>query len=658
MKNLILVFIIVLSVNSFAQKKYLIFFKDKGILQGSTLLKSTESYQKAVSFLSEKAIERRTRVMGDNELIRFEDLPLREEYITQLENLNIKIHHKLKWFNAVSAYIDDNLLKSIKSLSFIDKVEPVKVFRDKNGVPGKDFGQPVLPKADLDYGPSLGQYALSGVTVLHDLGITGEGIIIGLLDSGFDWKDHESLTGAKVIAEHDFVFNDDVTANQPGDAATQHNHGTFVFSVLGGYKEGRIIGPSYKASFILAKTEDVRTEKHVEEDNYAAALEWMENMGVDITSGSLGYSNGFDTGEGDYTYEDMDGKTTIVTQAAEMAFERGVLVIASAGNEGDKTFHYISAPSDGINVISVGAVTNANSVAAFSSRGPSYDGRIKPDLVAQGVDVYGASSAGFSTYAISNGTSAACPIVSGIAGQMLSAFPYLSNVELRRILIESSDSFSSPDSNKGYGLLAAPLALTYYFPQITSNGLLSKRFFAAKGVKQNSVKLKYTISGETKEVNIPAAANNFFEFEFEDVPQGTLVDLSFTFQDQSGTIFHEPAEGKLYSFKSGENLIVYKTLFTPSDEYTLSNNYPNPFNYDTKTQIRFTAKGGEQAELVIVDGIGQKVKMLFNGIARPGINEVSWDGFTDNDNPCASGVYFYFLKIAGKDFGKKMLLLK
>ena len=192
------------------------------------------------------------------------------------------------------------------------------------------------------------------------------------------------------------------------------DHGTYVFSILAGIVDSVLIGPAFNSSFILAKTEDIRSETHIEEDNYAAALIWMENLGVDITTSSLGY-NIFDSGYS-YTYADMNGRTTIVTKAAELAFQRGVSTFTSAGNEGNNSWGYILAPADGFNTIAVGAVNDLGNVAGFSSHGPTYDGRIKPEVVAHGVNVYGAVSGTNNGYQFNNGTSAAAPIASGIGG--------------------------------------------------------------------------------------------------------------------------------------------------------------------------------------------------------------------------------------------------
>ena len=182
-------------------------------------------------------------------------------------------------------------------------------------------------------------------------------------------------------------------------------------SILAGFVDSVLIGPAFNSSFILAKTEDVRSETHIEEDNYAAALIWMESLGVDITTSSLGY-NIFDSGYS-YAYPDMDGRTTIVTKAAEFAFQRGVSTFTSAGNEGSNKWRYIIAPADGFNIISVGAVNDLGNAASFSSQGPTYDGRIKPEVVGKGVAVYSSSSTSNTAYESLQGTSMAAPNVSG-----------------------------------------------------------------------------------------------------------------------------------------------------------------------------------------------------------------------------------------------------
>ncbi|MDX1701107.1 MAG: S8 family serine peptidase, partial [Melioribacteraceae bacterium] len=434
--------------------------KDKGKYSEKSLSKISDHEIFAEKFLSEKSIERRKKVRGDR-FLAFQDLPIDNSYVLRLQDLGIKIINKLKWFNAVSAYLTDEEVAELTSENFILKVEKVKKVSGS-----KPSNKPVvLPKVSSEisstytynYGSSITQNELSAIPQVHELGISGEGVIIGLLDSGFNWENHVSLKDRKVIAERDFIFNDNETANEEGiDFSGQHNHGTSVFSILAGFDQSNLIGPAFDAEFLLAKTEYVPTETHSEEDNYAAALEWMDSIGVDITTSSLGYSDGFDKyGEENYTYEDMDGKSTIVTRAAEMAFDRGIVVITSAGNEGNKAWKYITAPGDGFNTLTVGAVSSSNLVVSFSSVGPTFDGRMKPEIVAMGSSLINARASTMDSYSIGSGTSFSAPIVAGVAGMLLSAHPHLTNSQVRSILMESGDNVENPDNERGYGLVSA-----------------------------------------------------------------------------------------------------------------------------------------------------------------------------------------------------------
>ena len=363
--------------NSFAQTKYLVYFKDKGITVNERFDKISALYQSALSELTERSINRRIKNLGEGNIISFEDIPIKPGYIFSLESLGIKIENNLKWFNAVSAYLTDQQFEEILQLNFIDKIDKVRILKFSNKLP--EVTGPLSKQSYLDfpinYGESFDQLQLSDIPIVHSKGITGEGVLIGMLDTGFDWKNHESLQNATILAEYDFVNKDSITSDEENDQPGQQNHGTLTFSVVGGFKDSSLIGSGFGSDFILAKTEDIRSETHVEEDNYAAALQWMENLGVDITSASLGYSQ-FDASTFSYTYEDMDGKTTIVTRAAEVAFRKGVLTVNSAGNEGGTPWFFIIAPADGFNTIGVGAVDLNNQIASFSSRGPTFDGRI------------------------------------------------------------------------------------------------------------------------------------------------------------------------------------------------------------------------------------------------------------------------------------------
>ncbi|MDP3831977.1 MAG: S8 family serine peptidase, partial [Ignavibacteriaceae bacterium] len=240
--RLLIILIITFSCYTFPQEKYIVYFKDKGINKNSILSKSSSYYAKAINNLSQKSIERRERSFISDDIVTYEDIPVIEEYVESIENAGGKIHHRLKWFNAVSVYINSDRINFIKTLPFVEKVEPVKKYIRKTEfnfieVSNSDFNKSSFTNT-LDYGFSFTQLDLSDIPAVHTRGIAGTNILIGLLDTGFDWQQHEALSNSKVIAEYDFVFNDNITRNEANDASSQHNHGTYVFSIVGGYSSG------------------------------------------------------------------------------------------------------------------------------------------------------------------------------------------------------------------------------------------------------------------------------------------------------------------------------------------------------------------------------------------------------------------------------------
>jgi len=384
----------------------------------------------------------------------------------------------------------------------------------------------------------------------------------------------------------------------------------------------------------------------------------MENYGVDVTSSSLGYSD-LDTNP--YTYADMDGKTTIVTKAAELAFQRGVVVINSAGNEGNKTFYYITAPADGFNVIAVGAVTKDNDVASFSGRGPSYDGRIKPDVLAQGLSVVGTTANTTDGYYSSQGTSAACPIVGGIAGLILSTYPFLPNTEVRNLMLQASGNYSEPNNDRGYGLLSAEKAIAFYYPTIELLGgkyQIRKTLYSSGTINQSSAKIMVSVNGKEFEPNdLNLWSGKEYRFDATGYNQGDLIHFYFSYSENTGKTYQDPSANKFYSFSFGNPSISVKRLVDifPAD-YSLEQNFPNPFNLSTR--IRFYAKDYENAEITIYDVLGQKVKTLFSNITDAGENTITWNGENNEGYICSSGIYFYHLKIGGRNLTKKMIMLK
>lgn len=662
MKNSILWIFILFTSISLSQTKYFIYFKDKGVEPTVKLEKNSSIYNSALALLSEQSIQRRIKNLGEENIITFEDLPIKDDYVTQLENNGIKIENKLKWFNAVTTYLSEAKKNKVLSFPFVEKIEVVKNFVFKS--PAIEAPSQFLKHSSnlfaFDYGLSLDQLQLSDIPAVHSKGITGDGVLLGLLDTGFNWKNHESLTDATVVAEYDFIFKDGSTANDSLDNPGQHNHGTLVFSIVGGFKDSSLIGAAFGSDFILAKTEDIRSEKHIEEDNYAAAIEWMESYGVDITSSSLGYST-FDPPEFSYTYSDMDGKTTIVTKAVELAFRRGVVTISSAGNEGGSSWYYITAPSDGINTLGIGAVNNENQVASFSGHGPSYDGRIKPDVVTQGVGVYGAAAGNFSGYTTASGTSVSAPIASGVAALLLSVYPHLKNTQVRNILIETADNSSSPNNDRGYGLLSAVKAIE--FPNLdASDGtfILNKIFLTNDDINPQSVTINYSTNGVSyTEKQMEFDGDFKYSFKFPYLFNDELVDFYFTYLNNNDTTFINPQNGS-YRFYYGSLEISLNTeLEKTFTDYVVSEPYPNPFNpaQSTFTSISIKSLGNENLIIRIIDPLGQQVE-YYNSITVDDENRYDWYGTNERGVPLASGVYYFLIDLNGKQYSRNLVLLR
>ncbi len=650
--------VFILFVASFlhAQEKYLVYFSDKGSLNKKSLQKTSDKEILAKKFLSPKSIERRKKNMGDD-FITFGDLPIAQEYIQNLNENGIKIINKLKWFNAVSVYLMPNELENIKKFSFVTKIEKVRKYKTDEPS-SSEINQPTTLNKNqntnaFDYGNSLTQNQLSDIPQVHNLGITGEGVTIGILDTGFDWKIPNSLKSRNVIAERDFIFKDNNTANETGiDAGGQHNHGTSVFSILAGFDEGNLIGPAFNSSFLLAKTEYIPTETHAEEDNYAAALEWMDSIGVDITTSSLGYSE-FDATDFSYTYNDMDGKTTIVTKAAEFAFDRGIVCITSAGNEGSSSWHYITAPGDGINTITVGAVNSLNTIASFSSRGPSFDGRIKPEIVAQGVSVFNTLAGSASSYSFGNGTSYSAPIVAGVTGLLLSAHPHLVNKQVRHILIQSGGNLQNPDNNIGYGLLSAIKAISYpNFEVRDGKNYINKIFSELESIKENSIEL-HTEDGTA--YSMVKVGGNYFTIE---LPNGITKESNkvyFTYKNLQDNLIKEPQTDFYNLYLDGliSNVEINPIVQLPN-KFSLGQNYPNPFN--PTTRIEYFVPNFVKSTKVLIklyDILGNEIKTLVNEDKKPGNHFVDFSA-----GSLSSGVYFYQLKTSEFSLTKKMTIIK
>ena len=430
-----------------AQDKYWIYFTDKG--QSLAKVNWTE----VRSQFSERSLDRRSLRSQSKSLLDITDVPVWQPYLAAIEKYGVRSVVISRWLTAVSAELDETQMSELRRLRFVADIRHVRRGQRRPETESLSKSHaPFSPEA-LDYGASLTQNALINVPKVHAAGVTGEGVLIALLDTGFSLV-HEAVSGVNVVAAHDFINNDDNVDNEEGDPSGQNSHGTKVLSIVGGYAPGNLIGPAFDADFLLAKTEDVSSETQVEEDYWIAAAEWADQHGADIISSSLGYIDW-------YKYSDMNGQTAPITRAADMAVEKGIVVLSSAGNEGDTSWRYITAPADGFNVITVGAVDEFGVIAGFSSLGPTSDGRIKPDVVAMGVGNVFAYPSGVG-FGQGNGTSFSCPMVAGTAALILSAHPELTPKQVRQALVQTADRATQPDNTYGWGLVDALQAVNYW----------------------------------------------------------------------------------------------------------------------------------------------------------------------------------------------------
>ena len=432
-----------------------IMFKDKG--------PDVEARKQNVT-LHPKTLERRKKLFP--EPVTWYDVPVHQEYINGIILVGAEVHRKSKWLNAVSVFASMDQIKTIAAMNFVKGIQPVvKLRRRKNKIINKMTYSRHRNSSLMDYGLAQTQIEMMNCDLAHNIGYFGQGVRILVIDTGFDLT-HEAFDSLHVIDQWDFINDDNNTANETDSEANdgQHNHGTSVLSIMGAYVPGTLIGPAFGSEFLLAKTEIVAEEIQQEEDNYVAALEWGEANGADVVNSSLGYLDW-------YSYCDMDGNTAITTIGVDIAASLGLVCVTSAGNWANEDppedpcetlSYYISAPADADSVIAVGAVSADSIIANFSSRGPTYDGRIKPEVSALGVGVAVANPAGgYSVFY--SGTSASSPLVAGAAAVLLSANPQWNNMEVREALMMTASQVDMPNNDYGYGLVNIWSALFYNY---------------------------------------------------------------------------------------------------------------------------------------------------------------------------------------------------
>ncbi len=405
------------------------------------------SLESPSDFLTERSIQR--RVNQDIPLDSM-DLPVNPAYVEDLQTLGIDVYFTSKWLNAALVQTKESNVTTIQELNFVDSVTLVarhaKLSDTKIAVVvPEQFEAPTSINSTTEL-----QNAMTQVDAMHQKGIHGEGMLIGILDNGFDgvneFEPFEHLwTDNRIIAFKDFVENS-------GNVFRLGDHGTSVFSTIAGKYGNDFNGVAYAADFVLCITEEGGSEDRVEEYNWLLGAEFADSLGADIINGSLGY-NTFDIPEHDYEYEDLDGETTIVSIAAKIASDKGMIVVVSAGNEGDNppnTWRYITPPADADKILTVGSVDPDFSWTSFSSLGPSSDGRNKPDVSAMGFGT--AVVRGNGSITRGNGTSFASPQIAGFAAGVWQENPTWTNIQVIDAIKGAGHRAHSPDTLVGHGV--------------------------------------------------------------------------------------------------------------------------------------------------------------------------------------------------------------
>ncbi|MFQ5590895.1 MAG: S8 family serine peptidase [Phycisphaerae bacterium] len=457
-----------------ASLKAWVLFSDKGI-------DTVGAYRRVLTDIAatynQRAIERRMKRRSWAGLFDEHDLPVLQDYIAQVQASGASVHVASRWINGVSVQATAAQIRRIAQLPFVKIIQPVKRARRRLPPAGAntqaDETSPStggdLPAQGGFYGQSLEQLTQINLVAVHSLGFTGSNVVIGILDTGFQ-RTHEAFNHpthpVRVLAEWDFVDNDPDTSFQPGDPGGQHAHGTYILGTLGAYNPGTLVGGAYDASFILCKTEDVTAEYSGEEDNYVAGLEFIEAHGGDMATASLSYLT-FDDPNDSYTQADLDGLTAITTIGVNVATANGVHCCNAASNRGhdaDPSTSSLGAPADAFEVIAVGAVDSIGAIASFSSDGPTADGRVKPEVLARGIDTRTVTAFSDTDYTGVSGTSLSAPLVAGAVACLVDAFPNWTVQKMRQALFDTADYFVAngtfdPDYVLGYGIIDTFAAL-------------------------------------------------------------------------------------------------------------------------------------------------------------------------------------------------------
>jgi hypothetical protein len=524
MKKTVLIIVLLISAFGYSQEEAWVYFRDKPNHQ--------YYFANPLQMLSQRALDRRAT---QNIALDLKDVPIHQPYIDQIAATpGIAIKASSKWMNCLHVRGTQVVIQSLNSLSFVDHVTFAnatlnRVGKTSNSVHFSAVSKVMETQVTYNYGTSSNQIQMLNGNYLHQLNYTGTGKVIAILDAGYPGVN--SAPPFQRLRDNNQILGGYNFVDRSANFYAMNSHGTQVLSTMGGYVDGQLVGTAPDASYYLFVTEDSASETPLEESLWVEAAEMADKLGADVINSSLGYFD-FDNPNYSYTYTNMNGTTAFCSQGATIAFTRGMVVVVSAGNSGNSSNPNISAPADALNVLTVGAVNSARNYASFSSIGPSFDGRIKPDVMAQGLAAVVAMPSG--AVATNSGTSFSGPIIAGMVASFWQAFPNLSNARIVELIKEASDRFTNPNPQYGYGIPNF---------QVAFNNALANNQFTTEGlsVYPNPVNEEVTFSFPS--IGIPreiAIYNSLGQEIFKEISNNQLQVISLQ-SIESGVYFYKIA---------------------------------------------------------------------------------------------------------------------
>ena len=500
MRKLIVIALLLLSCFGYSQEDAWVYFNDKP--DAATQLNTP------INFLTQRALDRR---VNQGIALNENDVPIHQPYIDEISlSTGITIMAKSKWLNCLHIRGSIADINDLTLLSFVNHVHFADAsLNSKRPTPRTiiSVNKQMDVQTNFNYGNSNNQIQMLNGHLLHQANYTGSGKIIAVLDSGF--------SAVNTIIPFNRMFDNGLYlggynyVGQNTDVFSTHNHGTMTLSCMVGFVDGQLVGTAPDAQYYLFITEDVSEENPVEESYWVEAAEEADRLGSDIISTSLGYYQ-FDNPNYGHTYDEFTGDEAFASKGANIAFSKGMIVVASAGNSAGtlEPYNHIGVPAEATNVLAIGAVQSDESYAAFSSIGPSFDGRVKPDVMAQGQASVVANING--AIQTASGTSFSCPIMAGMIASFWQAIPWASNQQIIDFVKQSADKYTNPTDQFGYGIPDFQQALT--MAQLSVNNASSARFLVYPNPAHDNLFVSFPNGLQEAKVTLyTALGQNVFE---------------------------------------------------------------------------------------------------------------------------------------------------